>query len=89
MTTFPVEAEKVNRLKNEKKAVDIGFPAARLSRSEETKLRIEQQKKLKNNPEIEKLSRHLKRKQKQFHSVPFEAMNCFLNWWNFNKFSLQ
>lgn len=57
---FPDEAEKLKRFEDEKKAVDIGFPAARLSRAQETKLKMEHQKQLKNNPEIERLSRHLK-----------------------------
>lgn len=47
----------------EKKAIDIGFPAARLSRSEETKLRSEYRQYLKKNSEIEKNSRHLKCKK--------------------------
>lgn len=56
------EAERIREYEEEKKLVDIGFPAARLSRQEETKLRIEYQKQVKHNPEIEKLARHLKRK---------------------------
>lgn len=57
------EAERDAKFVEEKKLVDIGFPAARLSRQEETKLRIELQKQLKKNPEIEKLARHLKCKE--------------------------
>lgn len=45
---------------DEKKAVDIGFPSARVSRSEQTKLKYEYRQYLKENTEIEKLSRHLK-----------------------------
>lgn len=38
--------------------MDIGFPAARLSRSEETKMKMEYRAELKKNPQIEKLSRN-------------------------------
>lgn len=60
MIFFAVEEEKRKQFDAEKKAVDIGYPVARLSRSEETKLKTEHRQKLKNNPEIERLSRHLK-----------------------------
>lgn len=55
-----MEEEKKKQFEAEKKAVDIGYPVARLSRSEETKLKTEHRLNLKNNPEIERLSRHLK-----------------------------
>lgn len=57
------EAEKQKKFEKEKKPVDIGFPAVRLSRSEETKLKLEHRQYLKNNSEIERLSRHLKCKE--------------------------
>lgn len=56
---FLVIADKRKRFQDEKKAVDIGFPAARMSRAEETKLRMEYRQQLKDQPEIEKLSRSL------------------------------
>lgn len=56
---FLGEEDKRSMFEEEKKPVDIGFPAARLSRSAETKLKMEQRQHLKKNPEIEKLSRHL------------------------------
>lgn len=55
-----MEEERRKQFAVEKKPVDIGYPAARLSRSEETKLKTEHRKNLRNNPEIERLSRHLK-----------------------------
>lgn len=67
---FDIVAGEENRRKEfetERKPVDIGFPAARLSRSEETKLRIQQQKQIKTNPEIEKLARHLKCRHRRFY----------------------
>lgn len=57
------EGEKRKQFEAEKKAVDIGFPAVRLSRAEETKLKSEHRQQLRKNTEIEKLSRHLKCKK--------------------------
>lgn len=62
------EADHQKKFEEEKKLVDIGFPAARLTRQQETKLRMEFQKQIKNNPEIEKLARHLKCKASTFAS---------------------
>lgn len=61
MTCFHIlgEADKKKQFEAEKKSVDIGFPAMRLSRSEETQMRIEYRSRLKNNPQLEKLSRNL------------------------------
>lgn len=53
------EADKLKTFESEKKPVDIGFPAMRLTRSEETKMKAEHRAKLKNNPQIEKLARNL------------------------------
>lgn len=57
---FAGEENKKKEFEDEKRPVDIGFPAARLNRSEETKLRLQYNNQIKNNPEIEKLARHLK-----------------------------
>lgn len=60
MSKFPsVEEQKKAKFQGEKKLVDIGYPVARLSRAEETKLKTEHRQNLKNNPEIERLSRRL------------------------------
>lgn len=61
---FLGEANRKKQFEVEKKLVDIGFPAARKSRTEETKLRMQLQKEIKENPEIEKLARHLKCKHR-------------------------
>lgn len=57
---FVDEEEKKKQFEEEKKAVDIGFPAARITRAEAANLKSEHRKMLQSNPEIEKLSRHLK-----------------------------
>lgn len=53
------EKKKRQRFVEEKKSVDIGFPAHRMLRSEETKLKAEHRQKIKLDPEIEKQSRKL------------------------------
>lgn len=65
---FAGEANREKEFEEEKRAIDIGFPAARLSRTDETKLRMQYQNQIKNNPEIEKLARHLKCKHR-FHTA--------------------
>lgn len=65
---FAGEANRKKEFEEEKRAIDIGFPAARLSRTDETKLRMQYQNQIKNNPEIEKLARHLKCKHR-FHTA--------------------
>lgn len=68
---FVIVAGEENRKKefeDEKKPVDIGFPAARLSRTDETKLRIQHKSQLRTNAEIEKLARHLKCKHRYLDS---------------------
>lgn len=60
------ERKKKQKFVEETKAVDIGFPANRMPRSEESKLRSEHRRKIKSDPEIEKLSRKLQCKLNQF-----------------------
>lgn len=52
--------DKKKEFEEEKKPVDIGFPTNRLSRSVETKLRLEHREKLKKDSEMEKKARLLK-----------------------------
>lgn len=53
------EEEKLKKFEEEKKPVEIGFPAVRLSRSEENKLRFELRQQLRDTPELEKKARKL------------------------------
>lgn len=59
------EKKNKERFVEEKKLVDIGFPAHRMLRSEETRLKAEHRRKIKCNPEIEKKSRKLQCKLNQ------------------------
>lgn len=54
-----MEEKKRKKFEEEKRPVEIGFPAVRLSRSEENKLRFELRSKLKENPEFERKARKL------------------------------
>lgn len=74
--SISVEEEKLKKFEEEKKTVDIGFPPARMSRSEETKLKLEHRQNLKKNSEFEKLSRYLKCKE-HFNSFGL----CFVHVW--------
>lgn len=59
------ENRKRQKFAEEKKSVDIGFPAHRMLKSEETKLKAEHRRQIKSNPEIEKQSRKLQCKLNQ------------------------
>ena len=56
---IPGEEQRRSEFVEEKKNVDIGFPAHRLTRSQETELRIAHHKHLKQHPELEIKSRKL------------------------------
>lgn len=55
----PGEEQRKSKFVEEKKNVDIGFPAHRISRSQETDLRLAHHKHLKEHPELEVKSRKL------------------------------
>lgn len=55
----PGEEKQRSEFVEEKKNVDIGFPAHRLTRSQETELRIAHHKHLKQHPELEIKARKL------------------------------
>lgn len=82
-----VEEQKKATFEAEKKLVDIGYPVARLSRTEETKLKTEHRQKLKNNPEIERLSRRLECKRRShlnaWFQVTLKIRWIFINPFNF------
>lgn len=61
-SVFSGEKERKQKFVEEKKLVDIGFPAHRISRAEETKLKAEHRRKIKSDPDIERRSRKLERK---------------------------
>lgn len=74
---FVAENEKVQQFVEEKKMVDIGFPAHRLSRAEETKLKMNYRQKIKENPNIERQSRKLECKSKQ--SLKFKSFKICMH----------
>lgn len=57
LLNFVESKEEKQKFVAEKKLVNIGFPAARMSKSEETKEKIEHRKRQKSDPEFERLSR--------------------------------